>query len=426
MDSTVGESTLDEVEAGELPGPVELDDLTPVEDVTRQLRGLFRGFPKFDDTYLVGEVSDLSEHGENLYFTLTAAHAEVELQCVVWGSRRDDLGVTVEPEMVVAVSGELTFFEGGGRPSLEASKAHSVGESAYWQRVERLRTELDDDGLFDPERKDSLPRFPDTVGVVTAAGSDAERDIAESIHGRYPAVDILVHDATVQGSAAPGELTTAVGAVDESAADVLVVARGGGSDTSLRTFDDESVVRAIAAAETPTVTAIGHEADQPLCDEVADERVKTPTAAGEAVVPDREAYLDVVDESVESVRAAYEMQVYRWLGDRRAEIDRAYRDLAVQWLGDRRTAVDGAQTRLVEEWLASAERDVESAYARLASEWVEANRTAIDRETERIERERAFQREKSGLERRTTVLYVLVAVLVGLLLVALALLLGVV
>jgi len=407
MGSVVGGSTLDEVEAEELPDAVDVSDLTPVEDVTRQLRGLFTGFSKYDDTYLVGEVGDLSDHSENLYFSLKATDRDSELNCVVWGSRRDDLGIEIQPETVVAVSGELTFFEGGGHPSLEVSEAHAVGESAYWQRVEQLRAQLDDDGLFDDERKDSLPRFPGTVGVVTAAGSDAERDIVESIHSRYPDVDILVHDSTVQGSAAPGELTTAIEAVDESAADVLVVARGGGSETSLRTFDDEAVVRAIAGTETPTVTAIGHEADRPLCDAVADERVKTPTAAGEAVVPEKAAYLDHVDESVERVRAAYETQVYRWLDDRR-------------------TAVDGAHGDLVEDWIASAERDVQSAYADLATEWVETNRTAIDRETERIEREYAFAQEKSGLERRTTVLYVLVAVLVALLLVAFALLLGVV
>jgi len=426
MGPVMGDSTLDEVETEELPEDVELDDLTPVEDVTRQLRGLFMGFTKFDDTYVVGEVSDCSEHGDNLYFTLTAAHANAELQCVVWGSRRDGLAVTVEPEMVAAVSGELTFFEGGGRPSLEVAAVHSVGESAYWQRVEQLRAELDDDGLFDPERKESLPQFPETVGLVTAAGSDAERDIVESIHGRYPAVDILIHDSTVQGSAAPGELTTAIETVDESAADVVVVARGGGSDTSLRTFDDESVVRAIAATETPTVTAVGHEADRPLCDEVADERVKTPTAAGEAVVPDQEAYLDTVDEAIESVRAAYETQVYRWLDDQRSGVDRAYRPLTDQWFDEQRSGVDGAHARLVDEWLASAERDVQSASTDIATEWIEANRTAINRETERIEREHAFEREKSGLERRTTVLYVLVAVLVALLLIAFALLLGVV
>jgi|GEM_PF-627405 len=426
MGSVVGGSTLDEVEAGELPEAVDVSDLTPVEDVTRQLRGLFTGFSKYDGTYLVGEVGDLSDHSENLYFSLKATDRDSKLNCVVWGSRRDDLDIEIQPEMVVAVGGELTFFEGGGHPSLEVSEAHAVGESAYWQRVEQLRAQLDDDGLFDDERKDALPRFPETVGVVTAAGSDAEQDIVESIHARYPDVDILVHDSTVQGSGAPGELTAAIEAVDESAADVLVVARGGGSETSLRTFDDEAVVRAIAGTETPTVTAIGHEADQPLCDAVADERVKTPTAAGEAVVPEKAAYLDHVDESVERVRAAYETQVYRWLGDRREGIDRAYRSHATQWVDDQRTAVDVAHGRLAEDWIASAERDVESAYADIATEWVDANRTAVTQETERIEREYAFEQEKSGLERRTTVLYVLVAVLVALLLVALALLLGVV
>ena len=425
MGPVVGGSTLDEVEAEELPDAIDEDELTAVEDVTRQLKGLFKGFSKYDDAYLVGEVSDLSDHSENLYFSLKATDSDSKLNCVVWGSRRKDLGIEVQSEMVVAVRGELTFFEGGGHPSLEVSEVHAVGESAYWQRLEQLRAQLDTEGLFDDERKDSLPQFPETIGVVTAAGSDAERDIVESIHSRYPDVDILIHDSTVQGSAAVDELTTGIEAVDGSAADVLVVARGGGAETSLRTFDDETVVRAIAGAETPTVTAIGHEADRPLSDEVADVRVKTPTAAGDAVVPDKEAYLETVDEAVESVRAAYETQVFRWLGDQRDGVERAYQSLTGQWLADRRTALTVAQGRLVDEWLAETERDVQSAYTSLATEWIDTNRTAIEQETERLEREHEFEQEKSGLERRTTVLYVLVAVLCVLLLVALGLLLGV-
>jgi len=425
MGPVVGGSTLDEVEAGELPADVDVDDLTPVEDVTRQLRGLFTGFSKYDDAYLVGEVSDLSDHSENIYFSLKATDRDSKLNCVVWGSRRDDLDVDLQSEMVVAVSGKLTFFEGGGHPSLEVSAAHAVGESAYWQRLEQVRSQLDDEGLLDDDRKQSLPRFPETVGVVTAAGSDAERDIVESVHDRYPDMNILVHDSTVQGSAAPDELTTAIAALDCSAADVIVVSRGGGAETSLRTFDDEAVVRAIAGTETPVVTAIGHEADRPLSDEVADVRVKTPTAAGEVVVPDREAHLETLDEAVGSIRAAYETQVFRWLGEQRDDVDRAYLSLAAGYLEDRRTAVDVEYERLTAEWVATAERDVQSAYTGLATQWVDTNRTAIEQETGRIEREHAFEQEKSGLERRTTVLYVLVAVLGVSLLVALALLLGV-
>jgi exodeoxyribonuclease VII large subunit len=309
MSPVIGGSTIDEVEADELPEGLTLDELTPVETVTGTLRGLFDGYERFDDSYLVGEVADVSSSSEHLYFSISAATSgDTEtLKCVIWGSQRDDIEVDIGSEMLVAVRGTLHFFESGGHPSLEVTDAHLVGESAYWQRIAQLRENLESEGLLDDERKSSLPRFPREIGIVTATGSDAEQDLIESIHSRYPSVDIRVQGSTVQGSSAPAELANAIETLDQSQVDVIVVARGGGSDTALRVFNEESVVRAVVDAETPTVAAIGHDADEPLIDEVADERVKTPTAAGDAVVIDREEFQTRLEEAAEGVDAAFDL-----------------------------------------------------------------------------------------------------------------------
>lgn len=172
------------------------------------------------------------------------------------------------------------------------------------------------------------------------------------------------------------------------------------------------------------MAAIGHEADEPLVDEVADVRAKTPTAAGEAVVADKEAQLEAIDEATESIRNAYATQVYRWLQDERDGIDAAYTAICDQWVDVQRTAIETAQSSLVGGWIESAERDIQSAYTGIASDWLDTQRTTIRQETDRIEREHTFEREKSGLRRRNAVLFAVVVVLLVLLFVVLAMLFG--
>lgn len=464
MVSVIGDSTLDDVVDEELPASLDADDLTPIEGVTQNLRGLFQGFTKFDDVFLVGEVGDYNDRTDHLYFSLNAAYTESKINCIVYANVRNQLDVEIEPETLVAAKGELTFYEPAGYPSLAVESAHLVGESAYWQRIAALKEQLAEDGLFDAERKTDLPTFPQTVGIVTAADSDAEQDLVDTIHSRYPDVDLLLQDSTVQGSDAPTELKAAIEAVDDSPADVLVVARGGGSETALRTFNAEPVVRAVADAETPTVAAIGHDADEPLVDEVADERAKTPTAAGEVVVPEKATYRDELTTAREDIQEAYTVQTSRWLAEAREEVDQAAERLCADWLDVETTAVESEYARLVggwldrttqgietaaagltkdwlntnraiidqragelsETWLSAHRRDVQTAYADLAGGWVEDHRQAIEQEYQRIDREHSLQTEKEGLERTNKLLVAIIIVLLLLFLGAVAVALGIV
>jgi exodeoxyribonuclease VII large subunit len=464
MVEVIGDSTLGEIEESELPDGVAPEDLTPVEDVTRNLRGLFKSFGKFDDSYLVGEVANLSTNSKHLYFSIKAANGNEEIKCVVWNSTRRHLEVEIESEMIVAVKGTLNFFEGGGHPNLEVSEAHLVGESAYWQRIKALREQLDQEGLFDEDRKASLPLLPETIGLVTATGSDAEQDFIETVHRRYPDVDIVVANSTVQGDGAPEAVATAVRSLEEEDVDVTVVTRGGGSDTALRAFNEEPVVRAIAETETPTVVAIGHDADAPLVDDVADHRAKTPTAAGEVVVEDKTEKVERLEDLETTIEQAYNTQVQRWVETARKEIDTAYethrdqwlestrttldaeydalvnqwgettrqsieaeyRNTTEQWVATQRAAVESKYEHFTDQWLVKAKRDIDTAYRELARGWLSDHRDAIRQETARLEREHSFEQEKEGLEQQNTALLVLVALLILALIVVGAFALGIV
>ncbi|NLV12189.1 exodeoxyribonuclease VII large subunit [Haloarcula argentinensis] len=390
------DSTVDDVEPTELPDDLDVDALIPVEDVTTEICGLFKGYPKFDNEYIIGEIGDLSTQSDHLYFSLTAARTDGKLKCVVWESKRGQLDIEMEQNMLVAAKGDLTFFEAGGYPSLEVDDLHLVGESAYWQRIQQLRRTLADEGLLADERKQSIPTLPTTIGVVTAAGSDAEQDIIESLRSQHPGVDIRLFETTVQGDSAPSEIADAVSAAETAEVDVLVISRGGGSDDALRPFNEEPVVRSVATAETPTVAAIGHDADEPLIDEVADVRVQTPTAVGSAVMLNAETYREDIAESRQHIQAAYNRRTTQWLADTdaaiqdeatehitewfetaRDDISTAYRDHIETWLAASRTAISSDAEQLVGQWTTSTKTAVEGAAHQLMQSWLHEHRRAI-------------------------------------------------
>ena len=146
--------------------------------------------------------------------------------------------------------------------------------------LERLRAQLVAEGLMAESRKRPLPRFPRKVGVVTAAGGAAVHDILRTLARRFP-VPVLIADTAVQGPGAPAQLVAALQRIVAHGVDVIIIGRGGGSAGDLAAFNDERVVRAVAACPVPVVSAVGHEVDLSLCDLVADKRASTPTAAAE-------------------------------------------------------------------------------------------------------------------------------------------------
>jgi exodeoxyribonuclease VII large subunit len=179
------------------------------------------------------------------------------------------------------------FWERSGKTSMDVLAIRKVGLGELLERIERLRQQLIKEGLTLAERKQPLPFLPNLIGLITGANSDAEKDVLQNAKLRWPEVRFKVQHTPVQGDKAAAEIIKAIELLDaDSEVDVIILTRGGGSFQDLLVFSDEQVVRAVANCKTPIVSAIGHENDRPLTDEVADLRASTPTDAAKTVVPD--------------------------------------------------------------------------------------------------------------------------------------------
>lgn len=223
---------------------------------------------------------------------------------VFFGELRDlvaDKGFSIHsrrPDVLAAVS-ELSagdrvvalvhpdFWERSGKTSMDVLAIRKVGLGELLERIERLRQQLIKEGLTLAERKQPLPFLPNLIGLITGANSDAEKDVLQNAKARWPEVRFKVQHTPVQGDKAAPEIIKAIELLDaDPEVEVIVLARGGGSFQDLLVFSDEKVVRAVANCKTPIVSAIGHENDRPLTDEVADVRASTPTDAAKLIVPD--------------------------------------------------------------------------------------------------------------------------------------------
>lgn len=190
----------------------------------------------------------------------------------------------------VIVYGKPQFYTGRGTFSLRVTDIRAVGIGELLARIDRLRRLLDAEGLFDPRLKRPIPFLPNTIGLITGRASAAEHDVMAIASARWPAVRFEVRNTAVQGLNAVAQIVEALAELDaDPHVDVIILARGGGSVEDLLPFSDETLCRAIAAATTPVISAVGHEPDNPVCDLVADLRAATPTDAAKRVVPDAAA-----------------------------------------------------------------------------------------------------------------------------------------
>jgi len=259
-----------------------------VSEINRYLRELFESNEVLSDVWIQGEIATLSKPASgHIYFTLKDATST--LRCVVWKSAAMRIQALLQSGGQIEAHGYIGLYEQGGQYQLYVDAVRIKGEGALYQEFLRLKAKLEAEGLFDPTRKRPLPEFPNKIGVVTSSSGAALQDILNVLRRRYPLVEVILAHCAVQGDAAPGEIVSALEKLNAQAeADLILVARGGGSMEDLWAFNDERVVRAIAASAIPVVTGIGHEIDFTLSDFAADLRAPTPTAAAELAVPDRD------------------------------------------------------------------------------------------------------------------------------------------
>ena len=263
------------------PAPT-LEEPWPVRKVSR-LIGDWVG--RLGSVWVEGQVTNLRRRGPWVYLSLRDPAAEASLQLAVGSA------IVVDPPLAegqqVVVLAQPRWDMTRGSLALQALDVRPVGLGALLAQLERLRTLLAQEGLFDPARKKPLPFLPRAVGLITGRESDAKHDVVENACRRWPAVRFVIREVPVQGVNAVPEIVSALRALDRDPdVEVIVIARGGGDVQDLLPFSNETLLREVAAARTPVVSAIGHEQDSPLLDHVADVRCSTPTDAGKRVVPD--------------------------------------------------------------------------------------------------------------------------------------------
>ena len=261
-----------------------------VAELNARLRSLLES--EFDDIWVAGEISGckMASSG-HCYFTLK--DQEAQLRCVCFRSSLRYLKFKPQDGVAVLARGRLDLFEARGEYQLLVEALEPQGHGALQFAFEQLKKKLAADGLFEAARKRPIPKLPRRIGIVTSPTGAVIRDITQILSRRFPGLHIRIYPAQVQGEGSVEAVCRAIEYFSSSPwADVVIVARGGGSLEDLWTFNEESVARAIAASEIPVISAIGHETDFTISDFVADLRAPTPSAAAELVICTQDQLLE--------------------------------------------------------------------------------------------------------------------------------------
>jgi exodeoxyribonuclease VII large subunit len=272
-------------------------DVYTVSRLNREVRSVLeRGLGVI---WVEGELSNFSQPASgHWYFSLKDRGAQ--LRCAMFRMQNSLVGFTPREGAHLLLRGRISVYEARGDYQLIVEHLEEAGVGALKREFERLKTRLAAEGLFAPERKRPLPRFPQRIGVITSPSGAALHDILHILARRFPPAAVLIYPAPVQGAAAVPALIAALATAGARAeCDLLILARGGGSLEDLWAFNDERLARAIAASPLPVVAAVGHEIDFTIADFVADVRAPTPSAAAELVVPERAACLQSVARSAQ-------------------------------------------------------------------------------------------------------------------------------
>ncbi len=261
-----------------------------------------------------GEIAELARRGGTVFVTLRDPAAAVSVRVVCARTVFDSIRPAPAEGARVVVYAKPDFNATRGSFALTALDIRPVGIGELLARLEQLRQKLGGEGLFARERKRPLPFLPREIGLICGRDSAAQRDVQRIAARRWPAVQFRVEQTAVQGSHAAGDVVQALCRMDgDPGIDVIIIARGGGSLEDLLPFSDETLLRAVAACQTPVVSAIGHEQDTPLLDYVADLRAATPTDAAKRVVPDVAEQIALIDGLRDRARRCVQGRIEREL-----------------------------------------------------------------------------------------------------------------
>jgi exodeoxyribonuclease VII large subunit len=335
-----------------------------------QVAGLLRDYvARLGSVWVEGQVVQFNRRAGLTFGVLRDLAENVALDISVPNSAL--LGLEIRQGAKVVVNGKMEFWPKQGRLSFKVREIRLAGEGQLLAQLEALKRRLAAEGLFDQQRKRPLPFAPELIGLICGRDSKAEHDVVEVATRRWPAARFAIRPVAVQGPGAAPQVMAALAELDaDPAVEVIVIARGGGSVEDLLPFSDEALIRAVAAARAPVVSAIGHEPDSPILDLAADFRAATPTEAGKRIVPDQAEEEDLVAGALAAARRAIAALVERELERLAACRSRpALRQPA--WIVENRAAeiatlaADGR--RATAQRLERAAAEVRTAAARLAA-----------------------------------------------------------
>lgn len=274
--------------------PQDGPEVLSVGELNRRVKHTLEGTPTLRGVHVRGEVSNCRPHRNgHLYFTLKQDGAAVD--CVMWSSFMSKCPEEFRDGLEVVALADVSLYEAWGKYQLLVREIQPAGEGLLWLRLAAMKKKLQAEGLFEASRKRRLPYIPQTIGVVTSQSGAALHDILNVLQRRAPYLKVIVADARVQGDGAAASIVSGIERMARADIDVIIVGRGGGSLEDLWAFNEEAVVRAVAACPVPIISAVGHETDNPLSDLAADLRCPTPSAAAESVAPSMDELIQHLD-----------------------------------------------------------------------------------------------------------------------------------
>lgn len=278
-----------------------------VSELTQSIKFVLES--AFENISVEGEISNFKSHiSGHWYFNLKDENAVIN--CTMWRGLNNYVFFTPQDGMKVVVTGRITVYPPRGNYQIDVRSMKPAGEGELQAAFERLKQKLKSEGLFDEERKRTIPFFPNKIGIVTAIDGAAIRDMISVAERRYPLVELIIAPTKVQGSGAAEDIVDSLNKLNKiKDIDVIIVARGGGSIEDLWAFNEEIVARAIYKSRIPVITGIGHEIDFTIADFVSDLRAPTPSVAMELTTPDQEELKNAITYALQKMEESIEQSI---------------------------------------------------------------------------------------------------------------------
>lgn len=321
-----------------------------VSEINRYVSHLLEEDYLLSDVWLSGEISNCKYHQSgHIYFTIKDERAS--MSAVMFARDATTLDFLLKEGLKVYVRGRISLYEKTGQYQCYVIEVEQQGKGTLYEQFEKLKRQLEAEGLFDPQYKKPLPTYPQRVGVITSKTGAAIQDILQVSKRRNNAIPLYIYPTAVQGEYAKEGIISAIERANQDGlVDVLIVGRGGGSIEDLWSFNEEEVARAIFKSKIPIVSAVGHEIDFTISDFVADQRAATPSAAAEMVIPDKESYLLKIERSKELLQ--YHLKRHLEFEQRRLQqlLSRPVYQHKQKYFKDLMIRVDHSQEQLIKAY----------------------------------------------------------------------------